>query len=75
VHLALAQVEVDVVVGEDPGELLRDAPHLENRGGFHRGRILWRWRGRRAKEGLTKYRLCRRNALLAGDERYAVKPS
>ena len=37
VHLALAQVEVDVVVRDDAREPLRDAPHLEDRGGFHRG--------------------------------------
>ena len=33
----LPQVEVDVVVRDDAGEPLRDAPHLEDRGGFHRG--------------------------------------
>jgi len=26
-----------MVVRDDPGEPLRDAPHLEDRGGFHRG--------------------------------------
>ena len=30
-HLALAQVEIDLVVRDDPGEPLRDAPHLEDR--------------------------------------------
>ena len=30
VHLALAQVEVDVVVGDDPGEALGDAAQLED---------------------------------------------
>ena len=31
VHLAGHEVEVDVVVREDPGELLRDAAQLEDR--------------------------------------------
>jgi len=35
VHLAALEVEVDVVVGDDPGETLRDAPHLEDQGAFH----------------------------------------
>ena len=30
VHLAATDVEADVVVGEDPGELLADPPHLEH---------------------------------------------
>ena len=41
VHLAPAQVEVDVVVGEDAGEPLRDPPELERGRLFgHRLRIL-----------------------------------
>jgi hypothetical protein len=35
VHLPAAQVEVDVVVGEDSGELLRDPAKLEDRGRVH----------------------------------------
>ena len=34
--LAAAQVEIDVVVGEHPGELLRDPAELEDRGLVHR---------------------------------------
>ena len=34
-HLALPQVEVDVVVGDDAREALRDAPHLEDGGRLH----------------------------------------
>ncbi len=30
VHFALAELEVDVVVGDDAGELLRDPAHLEH---------------------------------------------
>jgi hypothetical protein len=43
VHLAFEQLEVDVVVGEDARELLRDATELEN------GAILSRKRKRRAE--------------------------
>ena len=32
VDLALAEVEADVVVRDDPGEALRDVPHLEDQG-------------------------------------------
>ena len=32
VHLALEQVEADVVVRDDPREALRDVPHLEDLG-------------------------------------------
>ena len=35
VHLALAEVEADVVVGDDAGEALRDVAHLEARFGAH----------------------------------------
>ena len=31
VHLALAEIEADVVVGDDAGEALRDPAHLEDR--------------------------------------------
>ena len=41
VHLALAQVDADVVVGHDAGEALRDVPHLEDyRAHRHRETIL-----------------------------------
>ena len=38
VHLAAREVEVDVVVGDDPRELLGDPAHLENGGRGH----VWR---------------------------------
>ena len=48
VHLALAQVEVDVVVREDAGEALRDAAELEDGRGRigHEARFYGETRGR-----------------------------
>jgi hypothetical protein len=37
VYFALTKVEIDTVVGDDPGESLGDAPHLEDGGRLHCG--------------------------------------
>ena len=44
-HLALAEVEVDLVVGDNAGEALGDPAKLEN-GPLVHCAILWRWAGR-----------------------------
>ena len=44
-HLALAEVEVDVVVRDDAREPLRDAAKLENGPLVHPRAILWRRQG------------------------------
>jgi hypothetical protein len=40
VHLGLAKVEVDMVVGDDPWEALGDPAHLDDRGLGQRRAIL-----------------------------------
>ena len=49
VHLAAAEVEVDVVVREDAGEALRDAAQLED--GLRSAATSWRFYGRKTEEG------------------------
>ena len=82
--LAFDEIEADVVVRDDPGEALRDVPHLEDQGslGHPRDSIARRGRGGPARAGGARARRARdvdvagrdllRDAVELRDQRVAV---